>query len=84
GFTFLWMTVLGNSAIEIVMTGKAQDLINADNNNIPVALFEFLQYFTFATILSTLAVCLVVKFFVTSADSGALVIDILATGNAHT
>lgn len=41
GFTFLWMTVFGNSAIEIVMTGKAQDLINAANNNIPVALFEF-------------------------------------------
>lgn len=39
GFTFLWMTVFGNSAIEIVMTGKAQDLINAANNNIPVALF---------------------------------------------
>ncbi|MBK2111727.1 BCCT family transporter [Francisella tularensis subsp. novicida FSC159] len=83
GFTFLWMTVFGNSAIEIVMTGKAQDLINAANNNIPVALFEFLQHFPFATILSILAVCLVVTFFVTSADSGALVIDILATGNAQ-
>ncbi|MDE4969838.1 BCCT family transporter, partial [Francisella tularensis subsp. holarctica] len=55
GFTYLWMTVFGNSAIEIVMTGKAQDLIKAANNNIPVALFEFLQYFPFATLLSTVA-----------------------------
>ncbi|MDE4940449.1 BCCT family transporter, partial [Francisella tularensis subsp. holarctica] len=67
GFTYLWMTVFGNSAIEIVMTGKAQDLINAANNKIPVALFEFLQYYTYATILSTLAFGLVVTFFVTYA-----------------
>ncbi|AJI53995.1 BCCT family transporter [Francisella philomiragia] len=82
GFTFLWMTVFGNSAIEIAMSGKGYALIDAANNNIPVALFEFLQHFPFSTILSILAVFLIVTFFVTSADSGALVIDILATGNA--
>lgn len=82
GFTFLWMTVFGNSAIEIAMNGNGQALIDAANNNIPVALFEFLQHFPFSTVLSILAVFLIVTFFVTSADSGALVIDILATGNA--
>ncbi|WP_150465172.1 BCCT family transporter [Francisella sp. SYW-2] len=82
GFTFLWMTVFGNSAIEIAMNGNGEALIDAANNNIPVALFEFLQYFPFSTVLSILAVFLIVTFFVTSADSGALVIDILATGNA--
>lgn len=82
GFTFLWMTVFGNSAIEIAMSGKGETLINAANNNIPVALFEFLQYFPFSTLLSVLAVFLIVTFFVIFADSGALVIDILATGNA--
>ncbi|GMN88785.1 BCCT family transporter [Francisella sciaenopsi] len=82
GFTFLWMTVFGNSAIEIAMSGKGEALIDAANNNIPVALFEFLQHFPFSTVLSILAVFLIVTFFVTSADSGALVIDILATGNA--
>ncbi|MEY8765493.1 MULTISPECIES: BCCT family transporter [Francisella] len=82
GFTFLWMTVFGNSAIEIAMNGNGEALIDAANNNIPVALFEFLQHFPFSTVLSILAVFLIVTFFVTSADSGALVIDILATGNA--
>ncbi|MBK2024922.1 BCCT family transporter [Francisella philomiragia] len=82
GFTFLWMTVFGNSAIEIAMNGNGEALIDAVNNNIPVALFEFLQHFPFSTLLSVLAVFLIVTFFVTSADSGALVIDILATGNA--
>ncbi|MBK2266667.1 BCCT family transporter [Francisella philomiragia] len=82
GFTFLWMTVFGNSAIEIAMNGNGEALIDAANNNIPVALFEFLQHFPFSTLLSVLAVFLIVTFFVTSADSGALVIDILATGNA--
>ncbi|API86934.1 BCCT family transporter [Francisella uliginis] len=82
GFTFLWMTVFGNSAIDIAMNSNAQNLINAANNNIPVALFEFFQHFPFSIILSIIAVFLIVTFFVTSADSGALVIDILATGNA--
>ncbi|AJI56554.1 transporter, betaine/carnitine/choline transporter family protein [Francisella philomiragia] len=82
GFTFLWMTVFGNSAIEIAMNGNGEALKDAVNNNIPVALFEFLQHFPFSTLLSVLAVFLIVTFFVTSADSGALVIDILATGNA--
>ncbi|AIT08838.1 choline transporter [Candidatus Francisella endociliophora] len=83
GFTFLWMTVFGNSAITIAMTGHGQDLVNAANNNIPVALFEFFQHFPFSIILSIVAVFLIVTFFVTSADSGALIIDILATGNAR-
>ncbi len=62
GFTFLWMTVFGNSAIEIAMSGKGEALIDAANNNIPVALFEFLQHFPFSTILSILAVFLIVTF----------------------
>ncbi|TDT74358.1 choline/glycine/proline betaine transport protein [Allofrancisella inopinata] len=82
GFTFLWMTIFGNSAINIVMSGAGSELINASQNNIPVALFEFLRFFPFSTFASILAVFLVITFFVTSADSGSLVIDILATGNA--
>lgn len=82
GFTFLWMTVFGNSAISIVMSGAGSDLVAAAQHNVPVALFEFLEHFPFATFTSSLAVLLIVTFFVTSADSGSLIIDILATANA--
>ncbi len=82
GFTFLWMTVFGNSAIDIVMHNMNSSLADAAQHNIPVALFEFLAHFPLSTFTSILAVMLIVTFFVTSADSGALVMDMLATGGA--
>ena len=82
GFTFLWMTVFGNSAINMVMTNHADQLAHLVQDNLPVALFEFLHHYPLASLTSFVAVILVIIFFVTSADSGALVVDILATGNA--
>src|SRR3546814_19075603 len=48
----------------------------------PVALFETLEHLPFSAVASGLATLLVITFFVTSADSGALVIDIITTGAA--
>ena len=80
GFTFMWMTVFGNTSIYLIMKkGMTQlaDTVNADSS---LALFAFLEHFPFSTLLSIVAVCMVVLFFVTSADSGSLVIDMLASG----
>src|SRR3546814_14286089 len=49
----------------------------------PVALFETLEHLPFSAVASGLATLLVITFFVTSADSGALVIDIITTGAAE-
>ena len=81
-FTFLWMTVFGNTAISLdlgVATGGIADAVQA---NLSTALFKFLEYLPAASVTSTLAIALVAIFFVTSADSGALVIDTLASGGA--
>src|SRR5690606_26888734 len=43
--------------------------------------FAFLEQFPLASITSAIAVAMVIIFFVTSADSGALVIDMLASGD---
>ena len=83
GFTFLWMTVFGNSAIKLALEGKAQELLTAVNTNVPVALFKFLEHFPFSSALSLLAVALVITFFVSSSDSGSLVIDTLTSGGAE-
>lgn len=80
GFTFFWMTVFGNSAILIdttIANGKLGAEIAAD---VSVGLFHFFEYLPWTTLTSTLAVLLVAIFFITSSDSGSLVVDSIAAG----
>lgn len=77
GFTFLWMTVFGDTAIHLYLYENMTalgDTVQADNS---LALLEQLPL---ASITSTVAVIMIIIFFVTSADSGALVVDMLASG----
>jgi choline/glycine/proline betaine transport protein len=80
-FTFLWMTVFGNTALW-QQTNAVADLVAIMADNLPVALFASLSHLPLATLTSALATLLVVTFFVTSADSGALVIDMITSGGA--
>lgn len=80
-FTFLWMTVFGNTAIALDLSGAAP-LVQTVADNLPVALFEVLQQLPLSVIASGIATLLVISFFVTSADSGALVIDMITSGAA--
>ncbi|WP_425985522.1 BCCT family transporter [Brevundimonas sp. TWP1-2-1b1] len=82
GFTFLWMTVFGNTAISLDMGQAAGAISNAVSTDLSIALFYFLEQLPGAAFTSTLAILLVAVFFVTSADSGALVIDTIASGGA--
>ncbi|MDQ7988163.1 MAG: BCCT family transporter [Candidatus Dactylopiibacterium sp.] len=77
-FNFLWMSVFGNSAIWFDTHGAAQTL-SAAAGGADALLFNFLDLLPFSTISSGVAVLLVVVFFVTSADSGALVLDSIAS-----
>ncbi|WP_127751657.1 BCCT family transporter [Devosia sp. 1566] len=80
GFTFIWMTIFGNTAIFIdtgIAAGAVGQAIAAD---VSTGLFHFFQYLPFSNITSILAILLVAIFFVTSADSGSLVIDSIAAG----
>ncbi len=80
GFTFIWMTVFGNTAIDAIMNQGFASLSEAVSADVSTALFKFLEHFPFSGVISTVAVILVITFFVTSSDSGSLVIDTLATG----
>ena len=80
-FTFLWMTVFGNTAIALDLSGAAP-IVQTVADNMPVALFTVLEQLPFSVIASGLATLLVITFFVTSADSGALVIDMITSGAA--
>jgi choline/glycine/proline betaine transport protein len=82
-FTFLWMTVFGNTAISLDLGVAHGGIADAVQANLSTALFKFLEYLPGASVTSTLAIALVGFFFITSADSGALVIDTLASGGTE-
>ncbi|HAL23376.1 MAG TPA: choline transporter [Stenotrophomonas sp.] len=79
GFTFLWMTIYGNTALFMVRAEGVQELVQTVSADSSMALFEFLRHLPWTLATSCLAVLLVALFFVTSADSGALVIDMLTS-----
>ncbi len=79
GFTFLWMTIYGNAALHMILADGANDLMNAVSADSSVAIYSFLERLPLSNITSAVATLLVVIFFVTSADSGALVIDMLSS-----
>ena len=73
----LWMTVFGETAINQVVSDGYEAARNAE---LPLQLFVMLDALPLAQITSFIAIILVVVFFVTSSDSGSLVIDIIAAG----
>ncbi|MEX2601094.1 MAG: BCCT family transporter [Balneolaceae bacterium] len=77
--TFLWMSGFGGSALFLEMNGIAEiaAAVEADQTT---SLFILLDQFPFALFTSTVAILLVFSFFVTSSDSGSLVIDALTSG----
>ncbi len=77
--TFFWITVFGNTAINIEMFG-AGDIATAVQENIPVSLFVLLEHFPLSWITSILTILVIITFFVTSSDSGSMVIDIITAG----
>lgn len=74
---FIWLAVFGNSALHLELYGGG-GMVDAVQSSIPGALYELLEHLPWATLTSGLATVVVVTYFVTSSDSGSLVIDILS------
>ncbi|WZH37838.1 MAG: BCCT family transporter [Microbacterium enclense] len=76
----LWFTVLGGTAIYGELTGTVA-LVGPDGSvNVSTALFQMLESVPGTVFLSVGFLILIGIFFVTSADSGALVMGMIATG----
>ncbi|MCB2040843.1 MAG: BCCT family transporter, partial [Rhodoferax sp.] len=73
----LWMTVFGGTAISQLVQDGYKAVAEAA---LPLQIFQMLDVLPMAQITSFLAIVLVVVFFVTSSDSGSLVIDVIAAG----
>lgn len=76
---FFWMTAFGGTAIHDTLLGEAS-VIEAVNTNVDISLFVFFEKYPFTIVLNLVAIALVTSFFVTSSDSGSLVIDSLTSG----
>jgi len=77
-FNLLWMTAFGNGAIWID-THVAQGALAQTMGNVDALLFRFFDFLPLTTTVSWLAILLIGVFFVTSADSGAFVVDAIAS-----
>ena len=80
---FLWMGVFGATALEQLYSNPAGSLVKEyviDNYSPELSLFGMLNELPLSGLTSTLGIILALIFFVTSSDSGSLVIDTITAG----
>jgi len=80
GFTFLWLSLFGNTALTMELADSGINLVTAALEDSPTALFVMLGQLPWSNVMSLVAPLLIITFFVTSSDSGSLVIDIITSG----
>ncbi|MEO1266382.1 MAG: BCCT family transporter, partial [Pseudomonadota bacterium] len=78
----LWMSTFGGAAIDMLNAGGAEGVKATviDAYKPEGALFGFLKELPLYSIVAPIALVLIVIFFVTSSDSGSLVIDTITAG----
>ena len=79
-FTFIWMTAFGNGALSIEMADATAGIADTVEKDMALGLFAFLETLPLSNAVSGIAIILIVTFFVTSSDSGSLVIDTITSG----
>ncbi|WP_394247168.1 BCCT family transporter [Vibrio profundi] len=77
--TVLWMSVFGGLAIDQI-TNSIGELGTKGLTDISLAMFQMFDALPMGTMLSIIAIVLVLVFFITSSDSGSLVIDSITAG----
>ncbi|MFC7076893.1 BCCT family transporter [Haloarcula halophila] len=82
-FSTLWLSVFGGSALFNSLQGNGAALATYNELGQTVAMFAMLEQFPLGAVSGLLATLLVITFFVTSSDSGSLVIDHLTSGGKH-
>ncbi len=80
--TFIWLTVFGGTALYEEIWGQ-KGIMQAATSDAALSLYALLNLYPLAWLTSILGVFVIVTFFVTSSDSGSLVIDII-TADGHT
>jgi BCCT family betaine/carnitine transporter len=76
--TCIWMSAFGGTALEQAQAGVGD--LAGGISNVSLTLFHMLEHLPLTEISSFIAIILVLVFFVTSSDSGSLVIDSITAG----
>ncbi|MES9834322.1 MAG: BCCT family transporter [Candidatus Thiodiazotropha sp. LLP2] len=76
--TMIWMTAFGGNGLEQIEANVGE--LAKGISDVSLALFQMLAQLPLATLTSILGILLVLIFFVTSSDSGSLVIDSITAG----
>ena len=77
----IWFSAFGGTAIHQFLTdGYTGVTEQVENYNYEIALFKMFEGLPWTTLISCVAMLLTIIFFVTSSDSGSLIIDIIAAG----
>lgn len=76
--TIIWMSVFGQIALD-QYANQVGELANGVTDA-SLTLFQMLAQLPLATVTSAISIILVVVFFVTSSDSGSLVVDTITSG----
>ena len=77
--TIIWMSIFGGIAIDQVVN-KVGELGASGLTDISLTLFHVYDALPFGSAISVISILLVLIFFVTSSDSGSLVIDSITAG----
>jgi len=77
--SFLWLSTMGGAALNLQLTNAA-NIAGAVQENVATAMFVMLDNFPLTALSSIVGILLVTIFFVTSSDSGSLVVDNLTSG----
>jgi choline/glycine/proline betaine transport protein len=77
--TFLWFSAFGGITMRDILSGDTA-MIVAVGDDISTAVFVFFDKFPIAMVLKVLGLVLISSFIITSADSGALVVDSITSG----
>ena len=82
--SFLWIAAFGGSALFVELNRQAKGIVGPLNEQgQAVALFELLSFYPLTLVSAVVATLLLGTFFVTSSDSGSLVVDHLTSGGKH-
>ncbi len=76
--SFIWMSVFGGTAIFLETRGIA-DIVSFVDKDVSIALFAMLENLPLTKITSFIGIILVTVFFITSSDSGSLVVNFLTS-----
>lgn len=76
--TLIWMTAFGGEGLQQAQNGIGQ--LSQGLGDVSLALFHMFENLPWVQVISLLTIILLVVFFVTSSDSGSLVVDSITAG----